>query len=185
MSAALNKQPRRAAVPWSSGVLAPLLGALIFNFAGCSEQSSDRKAMEMIQYLPLAVVVPKGEEMRRAEDYADHHPGHVALWGVSPRPLAYYGDHAGLVVKEVDFNELRQGMTVIYVTEIGTRAGGLLVRPQDEGWVVKDWGADTVKRQLILPRTLVGVVVLAFVPPDPAPNSRTQPISPDKAANFP
>lgn len=185
MTAAFNQQFRRAVARWGSGILAALLGAMLIGVAACSGQNPDREAMEMIQYLPLAVVVAKGEEMRQAESYAANHPGHIALWGVSSRPLAHYGTQAALVVKEVDFSELRRGMTVVYVTEIGTRAGGLLIRQQDEGWVVKDWGAETVKQQLVLPRTLVGVVVLAFVPPDQASDPHALPVASDKAANFP
>jgi hypothetical protein len=141
--------------------------------------------MDMIQYLPMAVVVAKGEEMKRADEFAANHPGHIALWGISSRPLAHYGTQAAMVVKEVEFGELRRGMTVVYVTEMGARAGGLLVRQQDEGWVVKDWGAATAKERLVFPSTLVGVVVLAFVPPDLAPDPQAKPVARDSAANFP
>lgn len=94
----------------------------------------------MIQYLPLAVVVPKGQEMRQAEIYAAQRPGHFAFWGLAGRPLMHYGKEAGLVVQEVDFKTLRRGMTVIYLTEIGTRMGGLLVAQQEDGWEVRNWG---------------------------------------------
>ncbi|HWA08511.1 MAG TPA: hypothetical protein VG838_03505 [Opitutaceae bacterium] len=151
----------------------------------CSEQGADRAAMDMVQYLPLAVVVPKGEEMRRAEEYAGRQPHLTAFWGVSPRPLAYYGDHAGLVVKEVDFSELRRGMTVIYVNPLGVRVGGLLVRGEPAGWVVKDWGAPETKPTPVTARTLVGVVLVAFVAPDPKSGSGSPESFPEKAVNFP
>lgn len=147
-------------------------------FDGCTGQNAELEAIELIQYLPSAVVVPKGTEMRSAENYAAAHPGHTALWGVTARPIPHYGDRAGLVVKETPFDELRRGMTIVYLTQMGVQAGGLLVSKHPAGWRVKDWGADNPKDRYITSADIIGVVVLAFVPPDAASPATTATAAP-------
>lgn len=156
---------RGALVSTASALMA---GALVM-LSGCDGRDAEGEAMAMVQYLPAAVVVPAGQEMAAAEAYAASHPGHQALWGVVSRPLPYYGDHAGLVVREIAYGELRRGMTVVYVTAMGVQAGGLLVSKERNGWRVKDWGAVGVNDRLIDESTIVGVVVMAFVAPSGAP----------------
>lgn len=161
------------------GVL--LLGVATLGLQGCGDQDAEAAAMEMVQYLPAAVIVPRGQEMAAAETYAASHPGHRALWGEISRPLPYYGDRAGLVVKETAYGDLRRGMTVVYLTQMGVHAGGLLVSKERGGWHVKDWGASGVKDRLIDESVIVGVVVIAFVAAPEAPMK--QPAPPPTAAN--
>jgi hypothetical protein len=144
-----------------------LLLALL-GLSACGDPPADDEAIEMVQYLPLAIVVPKGEELRSAEAYAAKHEGHRALWAETSRPIAHYGSRAAIVLKEVPFGELRRGMIIVYLTQMGVQAGGLLVAQEPAGWRVKDWGAATAKDRFITPPDVVGVVVVAFVaPPEP------------------
>jgi hypothetical protein len=159
-----------------------VLGGLVLGLYGCLDRDAENEAMEMVQYLPAAVVVPRGQEMAAAEAYAAGHPGHRAMWGESSRPLPYYGDRAGMVVKEVVYADLRRGMTVVYLTQMGVQAGGLLVSKERGGWRVKDWGATAVKDRLIDESAIVGVVVIAFVasPDAPAKPPVPQPAGPGR-----
>jgi hypothetical protein len=146
-----------------------LLGllALAGVFAGCSEGPFRDDGIAMVQYLPLAVVVPQGEELKRAEAYAATHPGHFAYLAVMSHPLSPYGERAGIVARDVDWSELKRGMTVVYLAQkdgmmVGMGAG-LLVEKVGDGWTYRSWGYPDVKPNLLTRLAYAGVVVVAFV----------------------
>jgi hypothetical protein len=143
--------------------------------AACSETPPD-DALAMVEYLPMAIVVPKGEELKQAEQYAAAHPGHYAFLAVMSRPIMPYGGRAGLVCKDVPWPELKRGMTVVYLAQRGEMVGGmgagLLVEKTEEGWLFKSWGFDEFKPTLLKPVAYRGVVVLAFVGEDASPDRR-------------
>lgn len=152
------------------GLVWLLVVGLALGLSGCDEEfpvNPEDRAFEMLRYLPFAVVVPAGEELAYADRYVATHPGHIAVWGVAVHRMPYYGEKGGIVLKEVPWNELRPGMTVVYVSPDGLRKGGLLVRPEGRGWVVKDWGYHRNSPEPIIPETLLGVVVTVFVSEEP------------------
>jgi hypothetical protein len=146
------------------------LAGLLLGASGCDDETlvnPEERALELLRYLPFAVVVPAGEELEYADRYVAAHPGHIALWGVAVHRMPYYGEKGGIVLKETPWEELRSGMTVVYVTSDGLRKGGLLVRPEGRGWIVKDWGYAKNSPEPIIPETLIGVVVTVFVSEEP------------------
>ncbi len=156
-------------IPNHRGSLVGLLwAALLFGLVGCDEDMSldpEQQALEMLRYLPFAVVVPKGEELAYADRYVATHPGHIALWGRMP----YYEESGGIVLKETAWEELRAGMTVVYASSRGVRRGGRLVRPEGRSWIVKDWGYATNRTDTVVAETLIGVVLTVFISEEPAP----------------
>lgn len=147
-----------------------LSAGLILAAGGCDEEAlvnPEDRAAELLRYLPFAVVVPKGEELAYADRYVAAHPGHIAVWGVAVHRMPYYGEKGGIVLKETPWEELRPGMTVVYVSSDGMRRGGLLVRPVGRSWIVKDWGYAANRSEPINSETLIGVVVTVFVSEEP------------------
>ncbi len=140
--------------------------AALFLFRGCTEAPSD-DMLAAVQYLPLAVVVPKGQELQKAEEYAKAHPGHFAYLAVMSRPLSPYGGKAGLVARDLAWSELQRGMTVVYLAQrdgmVGGMGAGLLIEKEGEGWLFKSWGAEKAKPTLLKRAAYAGVVVVAFV----------------------
>lgn len=152
--------------------------SLTLGLAGCDEDfvaNPEDRAFEMLRYLPFAVVVPAGEELAYADRYVATHPGHIALWGVAVHRMPYYGEKGGIVLKKTPWDELRPGMTVVYVSPDGLRKGGLLVRQEGRSWIVKDWGYATNNPEPVIPETLIGVVVTVFVSEEPVAPAKTAP----------
>jgi hypothetical protein len=165
-----------------------MLGVVLLGLGGCTELGPD-DAIEMVQYLPLAVVVPKGDELKRAEEYADAHPGHFAYLAVMSHPLSPYGERAGIVARDLDWHELKRGMTVVYLAQrdgmmVGMGAG-LLVEKIGDGWMYRSWGYPDVKPNLLTRVAYAGVVMLAFVSDEKAKPDGDRPMSNFQDPNGP
>ncbi len=80
--------------------------------------------------------------------------------GESMRPI--YGDNTVLVIAKIDYNDLKAGMQVAYVTLAGMRVLHVLVEKDARGWRVQGLNNEGVDRERVTSANLIGVVYASF-----------------------
>lgn len=87
--------------------------------------------------------------------------------GDSMRPI--YGDNTVLVIAKIDYNDLKAGMQVAYVTQAGMRVLHVLVEKDARGWRVQGLNNEGVDRERVTSANLIGVVYASFTTEGDAP----------------
>jgi hypothetical protein len=129
---------------------------------------SERLLASIIQRTPASTVVAAGEQVKRAEAAAAQIPGAQAYWGVGESMEPLFPNHTAIVVAPVKFDELRKGMTVVYVNQRGWMVAHSLTGDVPKGWIAQGVNNDEEDDDLVTKENLVGVIVQAFSEMDSA-----------------
>ena len=113
---------------------------------------------------PVAEPATPREAWRRAEDYARVHPGCEVLVGSGDSMLPFYRDKTVLVVAHLPMNELRVGMTVIFLGESQLPVAHLLMEKTSHGWRTRGVGNDDDDRTRVRYDNYIGTVIKAYDP---------------------
>lgn len=135
---------------------APLGFALILGFAGCTSAA------------PGSSPAPDGNASRRevwhdAELLAAREPGREVLLGAGESMAPVYGDGSVLVIRPVAYEQLRAGMTIVYLNQEGRRIAHRLLRQEQHGWRAGGLNNDEPDAELVTPENLLGVVYASLV----------------------
>lgn len=123
---------------------------------------SERLLAAILKHTPESVLVPAGEQMKRAEAWAADIPGASVYWGVGRSMEPLFADRTAVVVAPVKFKDLRKGMTVIYVNSRGRMVAHSLTGDLPKGWIAQGVNNDEEDDDLVTKNNLVGVIVGAF-----------------------
>jgi hypothetical protein len=122
---------------------------------------------------PPVVTVP-GRAMDRAEEIAKTVPKSLVFMAHGSAIVTVYPPGTALVIQQIDWNNLKPGMTAIYYLDpqltIFAVTGGIITRKEDGGWLVpqiEGWhpsgtGEHPLAR-LLTKENYIGVVVAAFI----------------------
>lgn len=123
---------------------------------------SEKILAAILTHTPAPVIVSHGRQMIEAEKAAAAIPGAETLWGVGTSMEPLYASHTAVIVAPVKFNELKKGMTVVYINSRGRMVAHSLTGDLPKGWIAQGVNNDNEDDDLVTKRNLVGVIVKAF-----------------------
>ncbi|HVW22159.1 MAG TPA: S24/S26 family peptidase [Opitutaceae bacterium] len=147
------------------GMLAAAAAAALGAGPGSCTEKDPRKAYVALS--PLATVVPASEVRKAAEYYASLRPGAVVLNGEGDGMMPLYSSGTLIVVERLDFDALKEGMTVIYNDRKGRRVCHFLAAYGLQGWVTRGLNEPEYDAEPLTRDNFVGVVTMAFTPQSP------------------
>ena len=100
---------------------------------------------------------------------AGREPGRTPAVGVGSSMQPVYGDNTMLVISAIDYDQLRPGMTVAYVSHRGVRVVHRLVEKLADGWRVQGLNNDRVDDDVVTRKNLIGVIYASFNYTDETP----------------
>lgn len=100
-----------------------------------------------------------------AELLAAIEPGRDVLFGAGDSMAPVYGDGTVLVIRPVAFEDLREGMTVVYLNSDGRRVAHRLVRREQEGWRAQGLNNREPDPELVTMENLVGQLYASLARP--------------------
>jgi hypothetical protein len=147
---------------WSALALIALSG---LGWTGCATQTAARYSPAAVAAMsPAAEMVQPFEAMRLGKKYVSEHAGTNFLVGSGDSMLPLYKDHTVVVTQQVALNDLKAGMTAVYVGESGRPVAHVLVKKTSDGWIAMGVGNAECDATLVTANNLVGVVVKAYEP---------------------
>ena len=120
---------------------------------------SSRVLARVLEHTPAPVLVAAGSELAAADRHAASLEGAFAL-----EPL--YAPNTAVVVAKRDYETLKTGMTVVYVSRRGSRVAHTIVGETRGGYILQGLNNDKVDQELLTPANYIGVVVDAFASSD-------------------
>ena len=149
-----------------SGLL--LLLPLLLALAGCESDSSGPSIRRPSEPLPTpSANVSRLQAWQDANLIASRESGREALVGGGTSMNPVYGDNTMLVVQPIDYDQLKAGMTVVYVNDQGKRVAHQLIKKEARGWRAQGIDNDVEDYDYVTPDNLVGVVYASLVSEDP------------------
>jgi hypothetical protein len=131
----------------------------IIGVAGCTGPNA-RTTPE-----PTPPGTARREAWHDAELLAAIEPGRDVLLGAGDSMAPIYGDGTILVIRPVAFEDLREGMTVVYLNSEGRRVAHRLVRHEQEGWRAQGLNNLEPDSELVTARNLVGQLYASLARP--------------------
>jgi hypothetical protein len=118
---------------------------------------------------PLPEEINAAEAWRFAESVAACLPGGDVMIGHGDSMLPLYPNHTVIVVQRQSMNELRPGMTVVFIGDSGRPVAHTLVAKTSRGWTAQGVGNSYVDRTTVRSNNYLGTVVRAFLPVNHGP----------------
>lgn len=123
---------------------------------------SEKLLAAIITHTPAPVIVSQGQQMIAAEKAAAEIPGAETFWGVGASMEPLYTSSTAIIIAPVKFNELKKGMTVVYVNSRGRMVAHSLTGDLPKGWIAQGVNNDREDDDLVTKKNLVGVIVKAY-----------------------
>ena len=142
-----------------------LAGGIIF-FNGCSTVTARQDLDAIVAMAPAPTLVTKGQELSAAETAAAPQAGAHAFFGVGNSMEPIYASGTALVVTPCAFQQLRRGMSVVYVNHNGQGVAHVLKGKIHDGWIAQGTNNPLEDQDLVTEANLVGVVTQAYASAD-------------------
>lgn len=127
---------------------------------------SERTLAAIMARTPAPRLVAEGGELKAAEARAAALPNAHALRGIGSSMEPLYATNTAVVVQEIDYDDIKKGMTVVYVKSNGHRVAHSVVGETRGGFLVQGVNNDEEDAELVTPDNLVGVITEAFASAD-------------------
>lgn len=127
---------------------------------------SERLLAEILRHTPAPMIVAEGRELATAEKHAATLPRAQAFRGIGRSMEPVYAPNTAIVVQALDYEDLRKGMTVVYVSRRGARVAHAVVGETRGGYILQ--GVNNVREDddLLTQDNYIGVVVDAYASAD-------------------
>ena len=135
---------------------------------------SERTLAAIIERTPAPRLVAEGKQLKTAEEFAAKLPGAHALWGIGRSMEPLYATNTAVVVQEIDYDDLKKGMTVVYVKSNGRRVAHSIVGETRGGFLVQGVNNDEEDAELVTADNFIGVITQAFASADTVFRSETE-----------
>jgi len=136
--------------------------------AGQAGIKSERMLAAIIEHTPAPRLVTEGEQLQFAEKSAAQLPDAQALLGVGSSMEPLYASNTAVVVQSIKYDDLKKGMTVVYIKKNGRRVAHSIVGETHGGFLVQGVNNDDEDAELVTEKNFVGVIVQAFASADTA-----------------
>lgn len=128
--------------------------------AGCSEPAVQSSALNKP---PPATDVGRLQAWQDAEHIAARDSGRVAVLGGGESMLPVYGENTVLVLTKIEYENLKSGMQVAYISQAGRRVVHVLLEQDARGWRVQGLNNEVEDAERVTRYNLIGVVYASFV----------------------
>jgi hypothetical protein len=156
----------RPVAPWARlATLLLLAGGVVF-FSGCSTVTARQNLDTIVALAPAPTLVTKGQELSAAETAAAPLAGAHAFVGVGNSMEPIYASGTALVVTPCAFQQLRRGMSVVYVNHNGQGVAHVLKGKIHDGWIAQGTNNPLEDQDLVTEANLVGVITQAYASAD-------------------
>ncbi len=113
---------------------------------------------------PRPVAIAEPEAWLQASRIADYTPGAFVLMGSGRSMQPLYAPGTIMVLRQLSFNELKRGQTVLYRSKRNKIVAHVLVAKARDGWRVRGLNNGIHDMEPVRSENLVGVVIAAFKP---------------------
>jgi signal peptidase I len=127
---------------------------------------SERVLAAIIERTPAPRLVAEGTQLKTAEKFAATLPRAQALWGIGRSMEPLYAPNTAVVVQEMNYEDIKKGMTVVYVKNNGRRVAHSVVGETRGGFLVQGVNNDREDAELVTPENFIGVITGAFASAD-------------------
>ena len=135
---------------------------------------SERTIAAIISQTPAPRLVEEGKQLKTAEQAAKLLPGAQAFWGIGQSMEPLYATNTAVVVQEIDYENIKKGMTVVYMKSTGVRVCHSVVGETRGGYLVQGVNNDEEDAELITKDNFIGVIVQAYASADTAFRTDTE-----------
>ena len=133
--------------------------------AGASIKS-ERTLAAIIEHTPAPRLVAAGSELKTAEARAALLPNAHALWGIGTSMEPLYATNTAVIVQEIKYDDIKKGMTVVYMKSTGRRVAHSVVGETRGGFLVQGVNNDEEDAELVTPDNFIGVITEAYASAD-------------------
>ncbi len=137
------------------------LAAVAISVSATAGIKSQRLLARIAQHTPAPVIVEKGSEMQLAEQEAAK-VGGQALWGIGSSMEPLYAPGTAVVVKEVAYNDIKKGMTVVYRKPNGRYVAHSVIGEDGKGYIVQGVNNAEPDEISVNEKNIVGVITAAY-----------------------
>lgn len=137
------------------------LAALAFATGATAGIKSKRLLAKIAEHTPAPVIVERGTEMALAEAAAAALGG-TTLWGIGRSMEPLYAPETAVVVKEVSYDAIKKGMTVVYRKANGRLVAHSVIGEDARGYIVQGVNNDEADAVSVNEKNLVGVIAAAY-----------------------
>jgi signal peptidase I len=127
---------------------------------------SERTLAAIIERTPAPRLVAEGAQLKAAEKFAATLPRAHALWGIGRSMEPLYATNTAVVVEEINYDDIKKGMTVVYVKSNGRRVAHSIVGETRGGFLVQGVNNAEEDAELVTPDNFIGVITHAFASAD-------------------
>ncbi|MBI2496890.1 MAG: hypothetical protein HYV75_02825 [Opitutae bacterium] len=135
---------------------------------------SERTLAAIISHTPAPRLVTEGRQLHTAEAAAAAIPGAQAFWGIGRSMEPLYATNTAVVVSAIDYEQIKKGMTVVYLKSTGVRVAHSVVGETTGGYLVQGVNNDEEDAELVTPDNFIGVIVQAYASADTAFRAGTE-----------
>jgi signal peptidase I len=136
---------------------------------------SERMLAAIIERTPAPRLVAEGAQLKAAEKFAAALPRRAhALWGIGRSMEPLYATNTAVVVEEINYDDIKKGMTVVYVKSNGRRVAHSIVGETRGGFLVQGVNNDEEDSDLVTPDNFIGVITHAFASADTVFRAETE-----------
>ncbi len=129
---------------------------------------SDRVLAAIISRTPAPRLVAEGQQLKVAEAAASQLPNAQAFWGIGRSMEPLYASNTAVIVQEIKYDDIKKGMTVVYLKSTGVRVCHSVVGETRGGFLVQGVNNDEEDAELVTEANFIGVIVQAFASADTA-----------------
>ena len=127
---------------------------------------SERVLAAIIERTPAPRLVAEGTQLKTAEQIAATLPHAQALWGIGGSMEPLYATNTAVIVQEINYDDIKKGMTVVYIKSNGHRVSHSDIGETRGGYIVQGVNNDVEDPELVTPENFVGVITHAFASAD-------------------
>ncbi|CAM2849564.1 S24/S26 family peptidase [Rariglobus hedericola] len=130
---------------------------LLLGWAGCAEVP----VAKPYQAAP-ATDVGKVQAWSDAEQVAGTNTDRITVIGTGESMRPIYGENTVLVLSKIEYDNLKPGMQVAYLSQAGSRVVHVLLEKDTGGWRVQGLNNQHEDRERVTRYNLIGVVYASF-----------------------
>lgn len=156
-SAPEHRLLRRVATQFSAALV-----ALTFSVSAAAGIKSDRQLAAILTRTPAPQIVGEGQQMKLADQAAAAVPGAQTFWGIGQSMQPLYTPNTALVVKPIAYDDIKKGMTLVYVKGNGHVVAHSVIGEDGKGYIVQGVNNDEADPESVNEKNLIGVVVAAY-----------------------
>ena len=148
-----------------------VVGAVAVIALGCGVRAeagikSQRQLTAIINHTPAPQLVAEGQQLKQAAKMAAQIKNATAFWGIGQSMEPLYAPNTAVVVAPIAYDDIKKGMTVVYVKSNGRRVAHSVIGETRGGYLVQGVNNDEADAEVVNEKNLIGVIVQAYASAD-------------------